>query len=556
VKNIARRFSAAREGDALELDQAKLRFAVAPVFFACFLVFYLWHGALGESEIAVLELGALVLLFSTAHLAWILWRPGTSHLRRCVAVVHDIGAITAFLCLGGEYAAIVFYLWVIIGNGFRYGRRYLHFAQLLALASFVAVLCWSQFSGQHPTLAAALILALIAIPCYGSSLISRLHAASQRLEEARRAADAANIAKTKFLAAASHDLRQPMQALSMFASVLEQRVEGAEALRVVHSIQLSVRTLEQLFGSLLDISKIESGVIQPKVAEFALMPLIDQVIESERPIAAQKGLHIRGVRCSASVRSDPVLLERMLKNLVTNAIRYTERGRILVGARRTGGGRVRLEVLDSGIGIETHEQQRIFDEYYQVDRATAQGLGLGLPIVKSLGGLLGHPVGVRSAPGRGSVFSIELPLAPAAAAAPAAAYSPSAELRGANIVLVDDDVEIRESVRLLLESWGCRTFGGATLGEVEQKLHAQGAKPDALIVDYRLAGAMTGVQVVEELRRRLGAELPALVITGSPNLGVLRERAAGIPFVLKPISAGKLRGFLSQVLRERLALAS
>jgi signal transduction histidine kinase/CheY-like chemotaxis protein len=487
-----------------------------------------------------------------------LWRPGISHPRRRAKVVMDMTAVSVLMLLGGETAALLYpiYPWVILGNGFRFGRWYLHYSQIVGLAGFSSVLLASEFWRDQPIVGVALLLVLLAVPWYAAALISRLHAASQRLHEARGDAEAANIAKTKFLAAASHDLRQPMQALSMYASVLEQRVSDPDAARVVQGVQLSCRVLEQLFDSLLDISKIESGVIQPKVAEFALMPLIDQVIESERPIAAQKGLHIRGVRCSASVRSDPVLLERMLKNLVTNAIRYTERGRILVGARRTGGGRLRLEVLDSGIGIETHEQQRIFDEYYQVDRATAQGLGLGLPIVKSLGGLLGHPVGVRSAPGRGSAFSIELPLAPAAAAAPAAAYSPSAELRGANIVLVDDDVEIRESVRLLLESWGCRAFGGATLGEVEQKLRAQGARPDALIVDYRLADAMSGLQVIEALRRRGGAELPALVITGSPSPSQLREHAAGIPFVVKPISAGKLRAYLSQALRQRLAVAA
>jgi signal transduction histidine kinase len=553
---IERRFAAARESDALELDQAKLRFAVAPLFFVCFLAFYLWHGVLGESEVVVLALATLVLACSTAHFAWILWHPGINHLRRCVAVVHDIGAITAFLWLGGEHAAIVFYLWVVIGNGFRYGRWYLHFAQLLALASFVAALYSSRLSEQHPTLTAALILALVAIPWYASRLISRLQAATHRLEEARGDAEAANIAKSRFLAAASHDLRQPMQALSMYASVLEQRVAAADALRAVHGVQLSVQTLEQLFGSLLDISKMESGVVQPNVVAFPLMPLIDDVVASEEPIAAHRHLELRAVRCSACVRSDPLLLERMLKNLVTNAIRYTERGRIVIGCRRSGRGRLRLEVVDSGIGIPTKEQERIFEEYYQVGGTSAQGLGLGLPIVKSLGELLGHRVAVRSAAGRGSVFSIELPLAPAAAASPTTDYSPSNELNGANIVLVDDDVEIRESVRLLLESWGCRAFGGATLGEVEQKLRAQGARPDALIVDYRLADAMSGLQVIEELRRRGGAELPALVITGSPSTGQLGEHAAGIPFVVKPISAGKLRAYLSQALRQRLAVAA
>ena len=245
-----------------------------------------------------------------------------------------------------------------------------------------------------------------------SLLIARLHAASRRLQEARGEAEAANIAKTKFLAAASHDLRQPMQALSMYASVLEERVADAGTLRVVHGIQLSVTNLEQMFDSLLDISKIESGVIKPNIVAFPLVPLIEQVVEAERPIAAHKDLELRVVPTSASVRSDPALLERMLKNLVTNAIRYTERGKIIIGCRRLGGGRLRLEVVDSGIGIALEEQERIFDEYYQLSGNSAQGLGLGLPIVKSLGELLGHAVAVKSAPGRGSVFSIELERTP------------------------------------------------------------------------------------------------------------------------------------------------
>jgi signal transduction histidine kinase/CheY-like chemotaxis protein len=372
----------------------------------------------------------------------------------------------------------------------------------------------------------------------------------------RGEAVAANIAKSKFLAAASHDLRQPMQALSMYASVLEERVSGAGALRVVRGIELSVRTLEQLFDSLLDISKIESGVIKPDVVAFALMPLIERVVEAEIPIAAQKNLELRVARTSACVRSDPALLERMLKNLVTNAIRYTERGTILVGCRRLNGGRLRLDVVDSGIGIPAHEQERIFDEYYQLAGKSAQGLGLGLPIVKSLGELLGHAVAVRSAPGRGSVFSIELERA-AEPVVPPASPSPSLQtLKGLNVVVVDDDVEIRDSVRLLLESWECRCIGGATAAEVELELRAQQLRPDALIVDYRLAEAMDGPQVIEYMRAAFGAELPALIITGTANLPLLRERAVGIPIAMKPVPPGKLRAFLSQSLRHASGAAS
>jgi signal transduction histidine kinase/CheY-like chemotaxis protein len=417
-----------------------------------------------------------------------------------------------------------------------------------------------HFSTPHKAVIAGIDLALPWLALGGGLLISTLlfaifyslAAAAQRVEVARGEAVAANIAKSKFLAAASHDLRQPMQALSMYTSVLEDRVSDARALRVVRGIELSVRALEQLFDSLLDISKIESGVIKPEIVSFALMPLFERVVEAEIPIAAQKNLELRVAATSASVRSDPALLERMLKNLVTNAIRYTERGKILVGCRRVRGGRLRIEVVDSGIGIPAHEQERIFDEYYQLGGKSVQGLGLGLPIVKSLGELLGHAVTVRSAPGRGSVFSIELgraaePVLPAIA--PSAV--PQSTLKAMNVVVVDDDVEIRNSIRLLLESWECRCIGGATAADVERELRTQRVAPDALIVDYRLADAMDGLQIIEYLRAAFGGELPALIITGTASLSVLQERAPGIRVAMKPVPPGKLRAFLSQSLRQR-----
>ncbi|HXI37435.1 MAG TPA: hybrid sensor histidine kinase/response regulator, partial [Burkholderiales bacterium] len=401
------------------------------------------------------------------------------------------------------------------------------------------VLLLSAYWGRNLTLGIGLLLTLIAVPSYVSKLLSRL-------EVAKAEAEAANVAKTRFLAAASHDLRQPVQALSMYASVLEGRTRDTDAQRVAHGVQLSVKTLERLFDSLLDISKIESGVVKPCLASFPVMPLIDEVVEEERPLAAQKGLELRAVRTSAWVESDPALLERMVKNLVTNAIRYTEHGRIVVGCRRAGG-RVRLEVLDTGIGIAVEEHGRIFDDYYQIDGASGQGLGLGLPIVKSLGALLGHAVAVRSAPGRGSVFSIELPVAAgrdAPVPAPAAQAAPAA----GSVVLVDDDVEIRRSMHLLLEGWGYDLVSGSSVEDVEAELGLKGIKPDALIVDYRLASAMTGAHVVERLRAAFGARLPALVITGNADVASVRAQLPGLPIAVKPVPPGKLRAFLSQAL--------
>jgi len=333
----------------------------------------------------------------------------------------------------------------------------------------------------------------------------------------------------------------------MYASVLAERVTGHDAARVVHGVQLSVRTLEQLFDSLLDVARIESGVIRPHVVTFPLAPLIESVVEAERPAAAHKGLAIRVVATSASVRSDPVLLERMLKNLVTNAVRYTERGRIVVGCRRAGR-RVRLLVADSGVGIPAQEQERIFEEYYQLEGASAEGLGLGLSIVKSLAALLGHPVSLRSTLGRGSIFSLQLEAARALAPAQAPGTAlPS--LAGATVALVDDDAQVRDSMRLLLESWGARCITGASAAEVETRLRSSARAPDALIADYRLGGAGTGLQVIARLRGTYGAALPALIITGTANLAALEKDAPGIPFVAKPVPPGKLRAFLSQIPR-------
>ena len=477
---------------------------------------------------------------------------GVSHLRRRTAVVLDMSAITMLMLSSGETGVVLYglYPWVVLGNGFRFGRWYLHYAQALAIAGYATVWLLSPFWSNHTALGTALLLVLIAVPWYVSLLLAGLHAANQRLQEARREAETANAAKTRFLAAASHDLRQPMQALSMYASVLEERVKDAASMRVVDGIQLSVKALERLFDGLLDISKIELGVVKPNPFSFPLMPLIERVVAAEMPLAIRKGLDVRIVRTYASVTSDPALLERMLKNLVTNAIRYTERGRIVVGCRRAAAGRLRLEIVDSGIGIPAQEHARIFDEYYQVPGSSPQGVGLGLPIVKALGNLLGHTVTVRSRPGHGSTFSIELDRAADVLSLPAFDLGSARKpLGGVTVVLLDDDAEIRNSMGLLLESWGCRCVAGATAAEVEERLRSQALTPDALIVDYLLADATNGLQAVDRLRAAFGGDLPALVITGTPNALPLRQRPATVSVAVKPIPPGKLRAFLSQGMR-------
>jgi signal transduction histidine kinase len=551
-RTLRHRLAAAHAADAPELGQAKVRLVIVPVMLLYFLVCFVWDGTVERSEARTLVLGVCIILIDFAHAGWILWRPGVNNLRRRAAVALDMSAITVLMLSSGEIGVVLYglYPWVVLGNGFRFGRWYLHYAQALAIAGYAAVWLLSPFWSNHTALGIALLLVLIAVPWYVSLLLAGLHAANQRLQEARREAEAANAAKSKFLAAASHDLRQPMQALSMYVSVLEERVKDSASMRVVDGIQLSVKALERLFDGLLDISKIESGVVKPNPFSFPLMPLIERVVAAETPLATRKGLEVRVVPTSASVTSDPVLLERMLKNLVTNAIRYTERGRIIVGCRRAARGRLRLEVLDSGIGIPAEEHPRIFDEYYQVPGSSVQGVGLGLPIVKALGNLLGHTVTFRSSPGRGSAFSIQLERAADVLSLPAFDRAPCREpLGGVTVALVDDDAEIRNSMGLLLESWGCRCVAGATAAEVEDRLRAQALTPDALIVDYLLADSTTGLQAVDRLRAAFGGTLPALVITGTPNALPFRQRPARVSLAVKPVPPGKLRAFLSQGIR-------
>jgi len=538
---LARRFAVARAADAPEFEQVLIRLTIGVVIMTYLVVSFLWDGDLDLVERWLLVWVAIFLVVGVGLLGWCAIRPGVTPPRRWSAAILDVSTTSEILLLGDQVGTVLYgvYLWVVIGNGFRFGRRYMHVVQAGSVLAFALVLLLSQYWRSNVTLGVGLMLTLIAVPAYVSKLLSRL-------EVAKAEAEAANVAKTRFLAAASHDLRQPVQALSMYTSVLEGRTRDADTRRVVHGVQLSVKTLERLFDSLLDISKIESGVVKPCLASFPLAPLLEQIAEEERPLAAQKGLELRAVRTSAWVESDPALLERMVKNLVTNAIRYTEHGRIVVGCRRAGE-RVRLEVLDTGIGIAAEEHGRIFDDYYQINGASGQGLGLGLPIVKSLGALLGHAVAVRSAPGRGSVFSIELPVTTGRDAplpAPAAQAGPAT----GRVVLVDDDVEIRRSMHLLLQGWGYELISGSSVEDVEAELHRRSLKPDALIVDYRLASAMTGAHVVERLRGAFGASLPALVITGNADIAAVRTHLPGLPIAVKPVPPGRLRAFLSQAL--------
>lgn len=385
-------------------------------------------------------------------------------------------------------------------------------------------------------------------------LIEELSRQKTIAERARIEAETANRAKTLFFAAASHDLRQPLHALGLFAAALYERSKDPEVLKVVDSINVSVSALQGLFNELLDIAKIDSGVIRPALAEFSVAGMFDRVRNDFAAEAAAKGLGLTIEGGNQFVRSDEVLLERVIRNLVSNAIRYTQKGAVRL-ATTPAGAAVRIEVSDTGIGIRPEDQQRVFEEFFQLGnpaRTSGKGLGLGLSIVKRLCGLLGCEIRLTSEPGRGSTFSFEVPRAdaPTPGSAPAEVSPDRADLSGTLIVVIDDEAAIVESMRVLLCGWGVDVIGSLTGDEVIEAVHAKDRMPDLIIADYRLGGGVLGTGVIERLRRELDPEIPAILITGSAAAErVLEADAHRYDLLLKPVQAEALRGLIGRKLR-------
>ncbi len=363
----------------------------------------------------------------------------------------------------------------------------------------------------------------------------------------------ANEAKTRFLAAASHDLRQPMHALALFVGQLRHAVaEDRPVLAtLVPRIEASVDALRELLDALLDLSKLDAGALAPERESFALGPLLERVARQFAPAADAKGLALRVARTSVAVESDPRLLERIVLNLVANAVRYTPRGGLLLGCRRRGAGEVDIVVADTGIGIATEDLPRVFQEFYQVDsRDRGQGLGLGLAIVERLVRLLGHTLSVRSVPGRGSVFAVRVALASAvpslrpAATAPA---SPGMELAGCRVLVVDDDSASRDAMRGLLERWGCSVTTAADRAAAIAA--AAAAAPDAVICDLRLRADDCGLGVIAALEERYGQARARILVTGDMASEATREAGLrGVAVLHKPTPPAKLRALLEQQL--------
>ncbi|MDF9906764.1 hybrid sensor histidine kinase/response regulator NahK/ErcS' [Pseudomonas sp. AP3_22 TE3818] len=375
-----------------------------------------------------------------------------------------------------------------------------------------------------------------------------------RLREAKQEAEQANLSKTKFLAAVSHDLLQPLNAARLFTSALLERREPMSSETLVRNVSNSLEDVENLLGTLVDISKLDAGVIKADIAPFALCELLDNLAAEYTQVARSEGLQLHFIGCSALVRSDIQLLARILRNLLSNAIRYTYSGRVVLGCRRHHQC-LTIEVWDSGMGIAEHRLEEIFQEFKRGDVQRPdqdRGLGLGLAIVEKIAGILGHPIHVRSWPGRGSMFSVEVPLSATAPKPPPALQmsEPMLErLRGARIWVLDNDATICAGMRTLLEGWGCRVVTALSEEDLARQVDNYHAEVDLLIADYHLDNDQNGVDAVARINARRASPVPAMMITANYSNELKQQiRELGHTLMHKPVRPMKLKTAMSHLL--------
>jgi Na+/proline symporter/signal transduction histidine kinase len=379
------------------------------------------------------------------------------------------------------------------------------------------------------------------------------------LGRAKAEAEQANISKTRFLAAASHDILQPLNAARLYVTSLVERQTGGSDAQLVGNIDASLDAVEEILGALLDISRLDTGAMRPEVVSFRIDELMRQLEVEFAPLAQEKGLDLTFMPCALAVKSDRRLLRRLLQNLVSNAIKYTPKGRVLVGCRRRQG-RLRVDVHDTGIGIPHSKKRMIFQEFQRLDQGAkvARGLGLGLSIVERIARVLDHRITVTSIVGRGSRFSVDVP---STAAAPVTSH-PRVVRKGGRVPLsnitvmcIDNDFAILDGMETLLSGWGCRVLKASDLAAAITIVASAKLSPDGLLVDYHLDDG-NGIAAIAELRRRFGAELSAILITADRSPHVREDaRANGIQILNKPLKPAALRALLTQWRVQRVAAA-
>jgi Na+/proline symporter/signal transduction histidine kinase len=379
------------------------------------------------------------------------------------------------------------------------------------------------------------------------------------LVRAKADAEEANVSKTRFLAAASHDILQPLNAARLYVTSLTERQGTGEDGRLIGNIDASLDAVEEIFGALLDISRLDTGAMRPEFVSFRIDEILRQLELEFAPLAREKGLELTFVPCSLTVRSDRRLLRRLLQNLVSNAVKYTPKGRVLVGCRRRRG-KLRVDVLDTGLGIPHSKRRLVFREFHRLDEGAkvARGLGLGLSIVERIARVIDHKVDLRSEPRRGTRFSVELPLSSAATSMQAPrepAGVDRSKLIGTTVLCIDNEPAVLDGMDALLGGWGCRVLKAPDLAAAIDAVAEAQASLNGLLIDFHLDKG-NGIEAIVELRRRFGSDLPAILITADRSPAVRDEaRAHAVQVLNKPVKPAALRALMAQWRVQRAAAA-
>ncbi len=386
--------------------------------------------------------------------------------------------------------------------------------------------------------------------------------ATLALREKKEEAERASHDKSRFLAVASHDLRQPLHALGLYVAELQRKLAGTEHQRLTEQVEHSVEALSALLNALLDISKLDAGAVVPQISTCNADAMLKRIAADYQMLASIKNIRLVVRTCTGHAITDPQLLERILANLVSNAIRYTyENGSVLVVCRRRGKF-LRIEVRDNGVGISKADQGNIFREFFQLAQPqldAGKGLGLGLAIVDRLVKLLGHRLELRSVPGKGSVFAVEVPVATQpgriSGAAVMGKYTGSAQeqeispLAGKRLLIVDDDAAVLSASASTLASWGCRVSAAASVAQVEQFMR-DGMEWDFIVSDYQLGNDMNGIDVIELVRRHQNQQIPCILISGNTSPAILKLASiSGHHLLHKPVRPAKLRSLIVHLLK-------
>lgn len=527
-----------------ELDQANLRIIIAAIAVVYMVVLSFLPGHRVDTYLPVITYISLFLLASIVFRQAIARWPGHYPARRIFAMIHDYTGTCFGLVVGGE-AALPLYavmVWVNLGNGMRYGSRYLAVATGLALLALLAVYRLTPYWQAQPFMVLMLMITSTVIPFYAHLLLERTRKASEE-------AEAANLEKSRFLAQASHDLRQPIHSIGLFTACLRESRLGDDERRLVDNIDRSLLNVSQLFRSILDLYTLDNGRVEAKMQTLNLGEWLADIVRQHQEAARWAGVELRLRPCHHWVRTDPALLATMVQNVLSNCLKYGAQRPVLIGVRKRGAG-LAIVIHDCGNGIAEEHLPKVFEEFYRVRQLRdkdVEGVGLGLSIIKRLGELIDVDVALRSRVGCGT--AVTLAGLPIVAAPQSRVVRGEARqvglLTGLKVCLVEDDRNVLLATTTLLERWGC-------VVQAEWSAENLVTDCDILVADYDLGTHATGIECIDAVRRQRGWAVPAMIITGHDVESIqaaLHDRQIAI--LSKPVHPAELRTTL-RALRDRL----